>query len=229
MPDGILVLLRELERADEEVGAVLADLDRLGERLDSLRTRVSDLRAFEDRLPSERERGASELERARVEAESAHDALDKAEEAVRSAKPEAAREAELFEVRVRDSVKSAERNLAEAGKVAASLEREATEAGREAGDLHRSARALAEELGGRSRLAEDAGKEPGRGLDGVIAWAEVARASLFVARGQVTAEREAVVRQANELGAVALGEPLTSASPAIVARRVEQWLAHGDA
>ena len=228
MPQGILVLLRELERADEEVGAVLADLDRLGERLDSLRTRVSDLRAFEDRLLFERERRASKLERARAEAESAHDALDKAEEAVRSAKPEAAREAELFEVRARDRVQSAERNLAQAGKVAAFLEREATEAGREAGDLHRSARALAEELGGRSRLAEDAGKEPGRGLDGVVAWTEVARASLFVARGQVTDEREAVVRQANELGAVALGEPL-SASPAIVARRVEQGLAHGDA
>jgi hypothetical protein len=229
VPEGILALLRELERADEEVGAVLADLDRLGERLDSLRTRVSDLRAFEDRLPFERERRVSMLERARAEAESAHDALEKAAEAVRSAKPEAAREAVLFEVRARDRVHSAERNLAEAGKVAASLEREATEAGREARDLHRSARALAEELGGRSRLAEDAGKEPGRGLDGVIAWAEVARASLFVARGQVTAEREAVVRQANELGAVALGEPLTSASPAIVARRVDQGLAHGDA
>jgi hypothetical protein len=224
VPEGILVLLMELERADEEVGAVLADLDRLGERLDSLRTRVSDLRAFEDRLPFERERRASKLERARAEAESAHDALEKAEEAVRSAKPEAAREAELFEVRARDRVQSTERNLAEAGKVAASLE-----AGREAGDLHRSARALAVELGGRSRLAEDAGKEPGRGLDGVVAWTEVARASLFVARGQVTAEREAIVRQATELGAVALGEPLTSGSPAIVVRRVEQGLARSDA
>jgi hypothetical protein len=229
VPEGILALLRELERADEEVGAVLADLDRLGERLDSLRTRVSDLRAFEDRLPFERERRASERERARAEAESARDALDKAEEAVRSAKPDGAREAELFEVRARDRVKSAERNLAEAGKVAASLEREAAEAGREAGDLHQSARALAEELGRRSRVAEDAGKEPGRGLDGVVAWTEVARASLFVARGQVTAEREAVVRQANELGGVALGEPLTSASAAIVARRVEQGLARSEA
>jgi hypothetical protein len=52
----------------------------------------------------------------------------------------------------------------------------------------------------------------------------VARASLFVARGQVAAEREAVIRQANELGAVALGEPLTSASAAVVTRRVERAL-----
>jgi chromosome segregation ATPase len=220
----VLGVLRELERADEEIGAVLADLDRLAEELDVLRTRVADLRAFEERLPSECERLAADLERTRAEADSAREALGKAKEAVRTAKPGAAREAELFEVRARDGVTSADRRCREAEARVAALEREAREAQYEAGELHAKAQAIAGELAERPRLAQDAGREPGVGLDGVAAWSEVARASLFVARGQVTAEREAVIRQANELGAVVLGEPLTSASAAVVTRRVEQAL-----
>jgi hypothetical protein len=222
--EGVLALLQELQVADEEIGSELAALDRLTDRLDALRARVSELQAFDERLPSERERLAAELERAQTGAESAHDALGKAEEAVRTSKPDAAREAELFEVRARDRFTSAERRLGEAETAGAALEREAREADREALELHEGARALAEELGGTPRLADGAGKEPAPGLDGVVAWSEVARASLFVARGQVTAEREAVIRQVNELGAAALGEPLTSASAAIVARRVEEAL-----
>ena len=56
------------------------------------------------------------------------------------------------------------------------------------------------------------------------AWSEIARASLFVARGQLSAEREAVIRQANELGALALGEPLSAMGTGALARRVEQAL-----
>ena len=56
------------------------------------------------------------------------------------------------------------------------------------------------------------------------AWTEVARASLFVARGQLSIEREAVIRQANELGAVALGEPLSSMGTGALTRRVERAL-----
>jgi chromosome segregation ATPase len=216
--EGVLEVLRELERADEEIGAVLADLDRLAGELDALRTRVADLRAFEERFPSERERLAADLERTQAEAESARGALGKAHEAVRTAKPGAAREAELFEVRARDRVTSADRRCREAEARVAALEREAGESHREARELHAKGQAIAGELTERPRLAQDAGRAPGVGLDGV------ARASLFVARGQVTAEREAVIRQANELGAVSLGEPLTSASTAVVTRRVEQAL-----
>lgn len=222
MAERVLGILRELERADEEIGVVLADLDRLAGQLDALRTRVADLQAFEERLPSNRERLAADLERTQAEADSALEALGKAHEAVRTAKPATAREAELFEVRARDRVTSADRRCREAKASVAALEREAREAQYEAGELHAEAQAIAEELAESSRLARDAGREPGVGLDGVAAWSEVARAALFVARGQVTGEREAVIRQANELGAVALGEPLTSASVAVVTRRVEQ-------
>ena len=55
----------------------------------------------------------------------------------------------------------------------------------------------------------------------MLEWAGRARAALFVARGGLAAERDAVVRQANELGALVLGEPLTAGGPASVARRIE--------
>ena len=107
-----------------------------------------------------------------------------------------------------------------------------TESGKatlEGHELLTRARKLAAELRGRPRIAEDAGKEPRPGLDGVEAWSEVARASLFVARGQLSAEREAVIRQANELGALALGEPLSAMGTGALTRRVENGLAHRDA
>ena len=46
MPEGVLAVLRELERADEETGATLADLDRLAGDVDSVRARVDKLEAF---------------------------------------------------------------------------------------------------------------------------------------------------------------------------------------
>jgi len=56
------------------------------------------------------------------------------------------------------------------------------------------------------------------------AWTEVARASLFVASGQLSAEWEAIIRQANELGALTLGEPLSAMGTGALTRRVEQAL-----
>ena len=114
----------------------------------------------------------------------------------------------------------AERRLAEAA--AADLENRTGEATIRGQALHARVRKLAGDLRGRSRIADDAGKEPGPGLEGVEAWSAVARASLFVARGQLSAEREAVIRQANELGALALGEPLSAMGAGALTRRVEQ-------
>ena len=222
MPEGVLAVLRELERADEETGTALADLDRLAGDVDSVRARVDELEAFAARLPAEGEARAAELERSRAEASAAQRVLEEAEAAVLAAGPENAREAERFRVRARASV--ADRRVVEATKAAEDLENRVAEATIEGNELHGRARKLAAELRGRPRIAEDAGKEPGPSLDGVEAWSEVARASLFVAKGQLSAEREAVIRQANELGALALGEPLCAMGTGALARRVEQAL-----
>jgi hypothetical protein len=228
VPEGVLAVMRELERADEQIGAALADLDRLADGVDSVRAKVDELEAFAVRLPAEREGRAADLERAWAEKSAAQQMLEKAETAVRAAEPEDAQEAERFHVRARDRASVAERRLAEAAAARGDLENRVGKATIEGHELHARARTLAAELRGRPRIAEYAGKEPGPGLGGVEAWTEVARASLFVARGQLATEREAVIRQANELGARALGEPLGAMGTGGLARRIEEGLAPGD-
>jgi hypothetical protein len=222
--EDVLEALTRLERADEEIGAVLAGLDRLAGELDSIRAAALDLKAFHERLPAERARLSAELERAQAEAVAADEALAEAEEAVRRAEPEQGREAERFLVRTRDRVSVAKRRAMEAGSRRGHLEDEVGERTMQGDQLHGRARALAAELGSRPQVAGDAGKEPAAGLDGLQAWTEVARAALFVARGQLASQRDGLIRQANEIGAVALGEPLTSASAAVVTRRVRRSL-----
>jgi hypothetical protein len=229
VPEGPLAVLRELERADEEIGARLDELDDLAAGLDQIRVKTQELQAFAARLPGERERRGAELERTRAEVAEAARVLARAEESLRTAKPDRAREAELFAVRARDRVSIAERRAAEAGKAAGDLENRVSEAAVEGDTLHARARTLSADLRGRPRIAEDAGKEPGAGLDRVAAWGEAARAALFVARGQLAAERDAVIRQANEIGAVALGEPLPAMGTGALARRVERAASLGDA
>jgi chromosome segregation ATPase len=191
VPEGPLAVLRELERADEEKGAALAELDGLATELDQIRAKTQELQAFATQLPAEREGRLAGLERARAEVAEADRVLAEAEAALRIAKRDAQRDAELFATRARDRAA-----------------------------LGTQARRLASDLAGRPRIAAGAGEEPGAGLHEVEAWAEVARAALFVARGQLAAERDAVIRQANEIGALALGEPLAAASVAVVARRI---------
>jgi len=229
VPEGHLAVLRELERADEEIGAELAELDDLAAELDQIRAKAQELQAFAARLPAEREQRRAELERARAEVAEADRVLAGAEESLRTTKPDAAREAELFAVRARDRASVAERRAAEAGKAAGDLENRVTEAAAEGDTLHARARKLSADLRGRPRIAQGAGMEPRAGLDGVAAWEEAARAALFVARGQLAAERDAVIRQANEIGALALGEPLTAMATGALARRVEREISLGDA
>ena len=224
MPEGVLAVLRELERSDEQIASALADLDRVAGDVDLVRAKVKDLEAFAARLPAERETRAGELERSRAEASTAQRVLEEAEAAVRAAGRADALEAERFHVRVRDRASVAERRVAQATAAAADLENRVGEATIDGRELQARARELAAELRGRPRIAEDAGKEPGPSLDGVEAWSEVARASLFVAKGQLSAEREAVIRQANELGALVLGEPLSAMGAGALTRRVEQAL-----
>jgi hypothetical protein len=225
VPEGVLEVLRELERADEEIGAELAGLERLAGEVESVRGKAEELETFAARLPAARKARADELERARAEAAAAQRVLDEAEERVRTARPEDAQDAERFLVRARDHASVGERRLEEAGASARDLEDRVGEAAIQGHEVHTRARRLAAELRGRPRIAENAGKEPDAGLAGVEAWSGVARAALFVGRGQLAAERDGIIRQANELGAAALGEPLTSLGTGALARRVERGLA----
>ena len=221
-----LAFLRELERADEDVSATIAELDELTRETEAVRTRALELEAFLLGLPAERERLALAASEAEGEAADAARAVVAAEEEL--ARAERRRDAERLMratrglERARDALQRTERRVNELRERGRQLEEEGEAAERETGVLEGRAREVARSLRGRPRLAEDAGTEPGPGLAAIADWGSRARYALFVARGGLAAEREALVRQANEVGAVVLGEPVSAVSASVVARRVEQ-------
>ena len=219
----LLGFLRELERADEEVAAVLAELDELAAGVEAVRNGAGELDALFARLPAERRAAEAERARAQEELSAARSALSAAEVTVEQAEGDRLRDAEHFVTRTRDRLSIAERRAHDAAERVSALAESEQSATKELGRLEAKARDLAQALGER-RLAEDLGAEPGSGLDGIAEWGSAVRAALFVARGQLAAERDGVIRQANELAAVVLGEPLTSAGAAVIVRRVEEEL-----
>lgn len=225
--DARLAFARELERTDAEVAAVLEEVDELYERVESVRGRALELEAFLTIVPARREAAAAVVEEravelAEAEATAAQAAAELAE-AESSGDKQRLAAARRFEVRARDAASTATRRADEARAALDELDTQAADAGREAQELAGRAGELASALRERPRLAE-AGAEPAPGLPGVSEWASGARAALLVARSSLAAERDAVVRQANELGALVLGEPLTASSAATVARQVEREL-----
>jgi hypothetical protein len=227
MPDQRLALLRELERTDGAAGAELAELDELYASVAEIRGRAAELQELFARLPEQREAAAAAVEETETALAAAQESLRRAVEEL--AASEAAGDAERvaaarrFEVRARDHVHIAERKAVAAREHASELEARAEAGRREAAELEGRARELAEALEERARLTNALGA-PGPGPEGVAEWGTQARAALLVARSQLAAERDAVVRQANELGAVLLGEAIPPTSAAAVAARVEREL-----
>jgi hypothetical protein len=221
--DGRVAELHRLERADEAVAAELAEAEELYRGVERVRTRALELRDLLLRLPEERAaagEAVAEAERSLEEARRAHAAstaeLETAEAGGDSERVAAARR---FEVRARDHLHVREH--------AAELDQRADAADREASELEEGAGELAGALLRRPRLADESVAAPAGGLEGLVEWGTSARAALLVARSQLASERDAVVRQASELGTVLLGEELPSLTPAAVARRVEAELGAG--
>jgi hypothetical protein len=103
----------------------------------------------------------------------------------------------------------------------------------EAEELERRADALPEEL----PLLEAAAREivsrfpgppaPPTGPRDLVDWASRAHAELFVGAGSVATERERVIREANELATVLLGEPTYGSTVDQVLARVVAIRARG--
>jgi chromosome segregation ATPase len=226
--DERLALLAELERTDEATGTELAELDELAVVVAGLRKEAVELHELLARLPEAREAAAGAVDESEQALGEAKDALRRAEEELAAAEagddPERVAAARRFEVRARDHLHIAERKAESARAHASELAAQADAAQAQAAELESRAGELADVLERRPRLTEDAVAAPGAEPAGVADWATRARAALLVARSQLAAERDAVVRQANELGAVLLGEEIPATSARAVARRVEREL-----
>jgi chromosome segregation ATPase len=214
-----IAFLRELERTDAEVAAALARLDELSREVERIGAEATRLSLRLARLPAERIAAAAEQAEAESEMGERRAEHAQAEAALAAAGGSAEQaSARRDEIRARDLLHSSERRIAAAVAEEGRLADDEATADRDAAALAARARVLAEALAGQP------GIEPPEGdsLEELAAWSTQVRASLFVARARLAAEREAVIRQANELGSAVLGEPLVAQSAALVARRVEE-------
>jgi chromosome segregation ATPase len=217
---------RELEARDERLAAAIAEVDDLQRVAEEVRERARAVEAFLDRLPAEqaaaegvlreaesksrtrgRERGEAESELTRAEGSGDEERVAAARRAV---------------VRARDAETSAARKLERALEALDRLAREAEALRAEAPALEERAHELARRLARLPRISQAGTAAPEPGLEGTIEWAARARAALFVVRSGLEVERERVVREANELAASALGEPVAATSVSLVRKRIER-------
>lgn len=214
----LLSFAAELERRDAAVGRALEDVEALQAAVDEIRRRAGLAAGFLEALPERRaqhedaEQGALA---ARAEAETA---LRLAEERVAAASKD-------------DDRLAAERARQDAVAAAAAAERWLTAArDRLAADDAELAQwtEATDELAGRAaeltaRLPDV--PAPAEGLAGTIEWASQARGALLLERSNRAREREAIIREANELTASVLGEPLASAAVAGLRERLARDVA----
>ena len=225
MDERALTLARTLERRDDELAVSTATVAELERETGALRTQVEELLDKLRGFPDEERDAVASVERAREAVERRQSELERALhelEAARSAGGEREEAAARAAERARERLAAAENRLARSEQRLAALRREVETAGRAEDELSRRAADLGERLGAAPRLAHVGAPRSGSGLEPLIEWLSRARAALQVERGSLETERERVVREANELGASALGEAVLATSVEGVRRRLEQ-------
>jgi hypothetical protein len=195
----------ELERRDAELARSLADVERMQADVDELRAHANATRAFLDALPELIARREGDEQAAGAARAEAHAQLTAADEALARARKDDQRlEAERQRQQALDALSDGDRWLEQA--------RSALEAARAEGEQHR---ADADRLAARARELAPGVRDvppPGEGLDGAVEWASRARGALLLERSNLAGERETIIREANELTASIIGEPLVSAA-----------------
>jgi len=216
--ESLLSFAEGLERRDAELAQALTGVERLQSEVEELRVHASAAGAFLDALP------AALAERAADE-RTANEARDQAEQVVRSAqqlveragKEDRRLEAERAVQQARDDLHAAEFWVAQAREAHAELERDGAARRIEAESLTRRAVELA------PRVRDVPAGSPS--LDGALEWASRARGALLLQRSALARERDEVVREATELLASVLGDPLTVTTVAGVRERLARAVA----
>jgi len=226
--EALLTIAEDLERRDERAAAALLEVERLQAEVDELRTRAGAVAALLRELPAVRaaleaeEQAATEAQEGAVAAwRGAEDELARLQErGGENARLQAARAAQ----HARDALEEAELRVARAQQERARLEQEGIEGGAESERLEQRGA----ELAVHPRLEHEV-VAPATGLHGLIDWAARARGELIVAHAALAADRDTIVREASELVASVLGDPLAATSVAGVRQRLERALGSGSA
>jgi hypothetical protein len=219
----LLLIVDELERRDGDAAAALHEVEALQSRVDETRARARDIASFLGAFPDtlaarEAEERVAEESRAAAAA-----VLTEAENTLAQARERGREDARLAAERAlqhaQDAVHEAELRVERAHARLEQLVREEQEQRAAADRLVVEVQPLARALAANPRIGTDL---PGAGLDGGIEWAARARGDLLIAHAGLETERDKVVREATELVASALGEPLPGNGVAGVRERLSR-------
>ena len=209
---------RELEARDAALAEEAARLRELADEAEEVGVEAAAIATFFSSYPAveanRREATAAareELSRRRTEATAAADEVAQA----RNDEDRAA--AESAQRRAADRVAVAEIRLARAQEAESELEAQAADRQSEVPRLEKRAARV-------SQARPELPHAPA-GPTELVEWASRARATLFVALSGVDAERDRIIREANELGTMLLGEPTYGSTPKQVRRRIEATIA----
>jgi predicted nucleic acid-binding Zn-ribbon protein len=196
--------LRELAGHDAELTAEADELRRRDDDVAAIRVRAEAIDAFFSSYANQQARHGSAIAAARADLAHRLEELALADAVLARARDEDARiHAQHAVDRAHDHRAVAESTLQRAEGELAELERKAAALPHELAELERRA-------GG--------GVAGARGL---IEWASHTHAELFVAAGQIATSRERLIREADELASMLLGEPTYGATIAQALARVE--------
>lgn len=225
MDERTVAFARELERRDADLATAIHEVVALEGEAEALGREADELGERLRRLPGEQEAAASVAARAREELDRRRERLELSERELQNARaggPEREDAVRRALERAGEAVALAEERVNRADAEVSRLRTAAGEAQADLRRLEQRARLVAGRVGTVPRLSKEGGGEPSPGLDGAVEWSSRARAALWIVRTGLETERERVVREANELGASALGEPLAATSVARVRERLER-------
>jgi len=199
--------LRQLAALDAELAESASGLRGLDATVAAVRGRAEEIDAFFAGYSEEVVRRSAELNDAHEEVSRRREELAAAQRTLAETRDVDARvHAEHAVKRALDHIVVAEERSARAQSAYDALQQETEELPRERAELETRARAV-----------PDVPPLSGSLVD----WASRAHAELFVAAGQIDVQRERIIREANELASLLLGEPTYLATVAQTLTRVE--------
>lgn len=207
MDERAVTELRRLAGQDAQLSERASALRELDASVAALRARAEAIDAFFAAYPEEEARRGAELKEAQEEIARRREERSDAEQRLAETHDDGGRiHAEHAVARALDHIEVAEGRLTRAQLGHDELERDAVALPRELDELEAQARAVPD--------------VPPLG-NSLVEWASHAHAELFVAAGQIDMQRERVIREANELATMLLGEPTYGATVAQALARVE--------
>ena len=216
----LLELARTLEADDTRLAAEIEAVSGLQHRAAAVAARAAELEEFAHALPFERARLDGALAEARADAALHEREQADAERRAESTHGEQQAEARRAAVRAADAASVARRQAERVAAGTEELEAQAAALDGEARALEAEAAAVTGAIRVAPSIAHGTVPDPPPDLAGLVEWGSRARATFLVAISGLEARRERVVREANELAAAALGEPV-SLSVAAVRERLE--------